>query len=208
MTATIIRLITGVQSRWVGETAPEESVASSQCVYFANHTSNLDGPVIWASLPASLRKQTRPIAARDYWEGGLFRRYLAKKVFNCVLIERKKVTKSNNPMQLMEQALDEGSSLIIFPEGGRTGDEDAEMSPFKSGIYHLARHRPGLKFVPVYLENLNRILPKGEFILIPLIATARFGSPITLEENEDKDAFLTRARDAVLALDHAGENNA
>ena len=137
------------------------------------------------------------------------RRLLAKRVFNCLLIERKKVRKTNNPSEQMDVAIAEGDSLIIFPEGGRTTDEEGrELMPFKSGLFHLAKHHPGVQFVPVYLENLNRILPKGQLLLVPLIATARFGSPIALGESEEKEAFLARARQAILDLQRGEESGA
>ncbi|HWA28818.1 MAG TPA: lysophospholipid acyltransferase family protein [Lacunisphaera sp.] len=110
----LVRLLTGVRATWtVG--VPE----TAQCVYFANHTSNLDAVVVWTALPESIRVRTRPVAARDYWSGGWIRPYLAREVFRAVLIERKNVTVKNNPLTPMLAALDEGSSLIIFPEGGR-----------------------------------------------------------------------------------------
>lgn len=204
MTATLIRPITGVQARWVGQEPDDVADRDRRRVFFANHTSNLDGPVIWASLPKSLRQRTRPVAARDYWDAGPVRRWLAQRVFNCLLIERKKVTRSNNPVQQMEEALAAGCSLILFPEGGRAEQSDGEVGPFKPGLYHLAKNHPDVQFVPVYLENLNRILPKGEFILVPLIAAARFGPPIVLGPDEDKEPFLERPRQAVLALRQDG----
>jgi 1-acyl-sn-glycerol-3-phosphate acyltransferase len=220
MVAILIRLITGVTARWVGEAPEDAHVRARQRVYFANHTSNLDGPVIWAALPRDVRRRTRPVAARDYWTGGPVRQWLATRVFQCVLIERRKVTRASNPIGVMEEALAGGASLIIFPEGGRAGDEsEAEtgsgtgegagrIKTFKAGLYHLARKRPDVQFVPVFLENLNRILPKGEFILIPLLATARFGEPVSLGEGEAKEAFLSRARDAVAKLGQKGDGHA
>src|ERR1700760_4152785 len=88
-----VRLFTGVQARWLG-CAPD----ATQCVYFANHTSNLDFLVLWSVLPSAARQKARPGAAGDYWRGGGFRFFLADHVFRGVLIERKKVTRSNNPM--------------------------------------------------------------------------------------------------------------
>lgn len=193
MFAELVRLITGAHARWVG-VAPEPK----QRIYFGNHTSNLDGPVIWASLPEALRLKTRPVAARDYWQAGPLRRHLSQRVLNAVLIERKKVTAENNPMRDMEAAIDAGFSLIIFPEGRRQEDEDAGMHPFKPGLWHLGRRRPDVELVPVHLENLNRILPRGEFIYVPLMAAVTFGAPIRIGEGEEKQAFLDRAR-AVLA---------
>lgn len=199
MFATLIRLITGVHARWVGIDPVETDGRVPQRVYFANHASNLDAPVIWSSLPRPLRKKTRPIAAADYWSSGI-RRFVAIRILNAVLIERKKVTRSSNPLVPMEAALDAGDSLIIFPEGTRLAEEDSEPGDFKPGLFHLAKKYPNVQFVPVYLENLSRILPKGEIILVPLLAAARFGAPIVLGEDEDKHAFLDRARASLIAL--------
>jgi 1-acyl-sn-glycerol-3-phosphate acyltransferase len=145
-----------------------------------------------------VRALTRPVAARDYWMKSQLRRYLAHKIFNAVLIERKKPTAHDNPLTDMLQALGDRHSLIIFPEGGRqTGTEPA---PFKGGLFHLAKDRPDVEFVPVLLENLNRILPKGEFLPVPLMGSLSFGVPIRLEAGEDKNTFLGRAQNAVQAL--------
>ena len=76
-------------------------------------------------------------------------------------------------------------------------------APFKSGLYHLARRYPDVQLVPVHLENLNRILPKGEYILIPLLAAVSFGAPIRLLPDEDKRTFLDRARAVVARLEDA-----
>lgn len=200
MFACLVRLLTGVQARWVG-CAPEPV----QRIYFANHVSNLDGPVIWASLPTSLRRKTRPIAAQDYWEKGLFRPWLAKKVLNAILIARTAISARNNPLVAMDEAIDGGSSLIIFPEGKRQADEDAGMNPFKPGLWHLAKHHPTVELVPVWLENLNRILPRGEFLMVPLMASVTFGAPLPRIEGEEKQAFLDRARAALEALEGAGQ---
>jgi 1-acyl-sn-glycerol-3-phosphate acyltransferase len=197
--------VTGAHARWAGIAPAPQSGAATKRIYFANHTSNLDAPVIWASLPSELRRKTRPVAARDYWDRGGIRRWLATKIFRVVLIERKNPTARSNPLAAMEEALDSGESLIIFPEGGRGTDDDAEMMEFKPGLWHLARKHPDAELIPVYLENLNRILPKGDFLLIPLQAAVTFGAPIKPEDGEDKPAFLARAREAVAALARRGE---
>ena len=199
MIAALIRLLTGAQGRWIG-CAPEPV----QRIYFANHSSHLDFPVIWASLPDALRARTRPVAARDYWEVSRLRRYLAKDVFRAVMVNRKRAS-HESPLLPMERALDTGDSLIIFPEGTRRLDEDAGLAPFKSGLYHLAQHYPHVQLVPVHLENLNRILPKGEFIVLPLIAVVRFGRPLPRNPGESKQEFLERARAAVARLEDAPE---
>lgn len=191
--AGLARWTSGASARWINC-----DPASRQRVYFANHTSHLDAVVLWASLPTDARDATRPVAARDYWEATRLRRWMAERVFRCVLIERKQVSRASNPLDAMLAALDEGSSLIVFPEGTRgTGDE---VAPFRSGLYHLARQKPSLEFIPVYMENLNRVLPKGEFLPLPLLSSVTFGPPIRLEPGESKEPFLERARQAVCSL--------
>lgn len=191
--AVISRFITGANPRWVGG-APD----NRQRIYFANHTSHLDALVIWAALPADVRALTRPVAARDYWTKNGLRRYVANEIFNAVLIERRKPTAHDNPLTDMRNALGDGHSLIIFPEGTRQMGTD--IGPFKGGLFHLAKDCPQLEFVPVLVENLNRILPKGEFLPVPLLGSVSFGPAIRLEHGEEKIAFLNRALAAVKAL--------
>lgn len=193
LTIAVLRLLTGVTGHWKG-CAPD----SRQRVYFANHSSNLDGPALWASLPDPLRRLTRPVAARDYWQANRVRRHFAEGVFNALLIERKAPTARDNPIEQMLSALGDRHSLILFPEGGRfSGPDPVE---FKSGLYHLARKRPDLELIPVLLDNLNRVLPKGDLLPVPLIASVTFGTPIQLEAGEPRDVFLARARNAVISL--------
>ncbi|MCG3180580.1 MAG: hypothetical protein BIFFINMI_02942 [Phycisphaerae bacterium] len=191
----LVRLITGMTARWAGPSRPDRP-----CVYFANHASHLDAVVIWAALDRERRRRTRPVAARDYWQRGALRRYLAARVFHAVLIERHRVTRANNPLDDLAGALEAGFSLIMFPEGTRAADRE-ELHEFQAGIYHLARRVEGLPLVPVHLENLNRILPKGEVLPVPLLGSATFGEPISLGPDESKEEFLARARQAVIALE-------
>jgi hypothetical protein len=74
------------------------------------------------------------------------------------------------------------------------------MDEFKSGLYYLGKKRPDLELVPVYLDNMNRVLPRGEFLPVPLLSCITFGPPIWLEKGEPKAQFLERAREAVRRL--------
>lgn len=167
-------------------------------IYFANHTSHLDFAVIWANLPSIQRRRCVPVAARDYWETGRIRRYFAQQVFRAVLVDRKRVSVRSNPLLPMDEALERGDSLIIFPEGTRS--LDGATRRFKPGIYHLAKHNPEVSLVPVCLENLNRILPKGERLPIPVLSAITFGQAMQLEPGETKRDFLERAESAVEEL--------
>lgn len=188
------KAITAVRADWRG-IAPEPR----QRVYFANHVSNADMPMIWSVLPPNLRRQTRPVAAADYWLTNRLRAFAGRDVFRAVLIDRRPEARTDDPVAQMVAALDEGASLILFPEGKRNMGPDP-LEPFKSGLYHLARARPGVDLVPTWIANLNAVMPKGEIIPLPLMCTVTFGAPLHIAEGESKDAFLARAAAALLAL--------
>ena len=192
--STFARFMTAPRAIWQGiEPLP------AQRIYFANHSSNGDFVLLWTALPTPLRRQTRPVAALDYWLTSPMRAFIGREVFNAVLIDRRPEARTEDPVAQMVAALDQGSSLIIFPEGQRNST-DATLLPFKSGLYHLAKARPQVDLVPVWIANLNRVMPKGEIIPVPLICTLTFGAPIHVEPDETKEAFLVRATDALLAL--------
>ena len=193
------RLVTAVRGIWDGV----EPVPSKR-VYFANHTSNGDFVLIWSVLPPPLRQQTRPVAASDYWLTSKLKAFIGREVFNAVLIDRNRDSRENDPIAQMVAALDDGSSLILFPEGTRNTGTEA-LLPFKTGLFHLATQRPDVDLVPVWIENLNHVMPKGEVLPIPLVCTVRFGHPLRLGPDETKDVFLERSRDALLALKDDGD---
>jgi 1-acyl-sn-glycerol-3-phosphate acyltransferase len=204
--AALARGVTGVQVRWAG-CMPE----AKQRIYFANHSSHLDFVVLWSALPGEVRAHTRPVAARDYWEKGV-RAYLAQKVFRAVLIRRGgmaahgdgAVAAARTVIDELAEAMGETESLIFFPEGTRgTGEA---IAPFRSGLYYLARKRPDVELVPAYLENLSRILPKGELLPVPLLSMLTVGAPMQVGEAEQKADFLERARAEVEGLRRKGES--
>lgn len=192
--ASISKALIGAYPRWIG-CQPEPR----QRIYFANHASHGDFVLIWTVLPRRLRFKTRPVAGSDYWLKGALRRFIGRDVFNAVLIDRDRESRTSDPVAQMTEALDAGSSLIVFPEGTRNTTE-ARLLPFKSGLFHLAQARPNVALVPAWIDNLNRVMPKGEFVPIPLICTVTFGAPLRLAEGEPKQDFLTRAEAALLAL--------
>ncbi|ROR13812.1 1-acyl-sn-glycerol-3-phosphate acyltransferase [Erwinia sp. JUb26] len=254
---TVCRLLTGIRSRWHSEPEPEKTR-----IYYANHSSHLDGLVIWASLPPQMRTRVHPVAAADYWLGSRLRRYLALRIFGAVLVERRPAgerevkpakvhsadiapvvpdadadtgspqqangdisrmslqkghieasdtilsdqdhganssSMSKNVLLPLKQALDGQHSLILFPEGTRGSGE--QLNSFKSGLYHLSKAYPQVELVPVWLDNLNRVLPKGSRLVVPIICSATFGTPLPgVAEGEDKQAFLTRTKAALEAI--------
>ena len=190
----VARFATAVQAKWEGcEPRPV------QRVYFANHCSHGDFVLLWTVLPLALRRCTRPVAGADYWDKTALRYFIGHDVFRSVLIQRNPQKRKHDPVQQMAEVLDAGESLIVFPEGTRnTGD--SPLLPFKSGLFHLASARPGIDLVPVWISNLNRVLPKGEVIPIPLLCSITFGVPLARIAGESKAEFLCRAEHALLAL--------
>jgi len=188
------RLITGAQARWIG-CAP----AAVQRIYFGNHSSHADFALIWASLPYDLRVRTRPVAGADYWGKGRVRQYIIHEILHGVLIERAGSARTADPIEIIVAALESGDSLIVFPEGTRNTTDEL-LLPFKSGIYRVASRRPDVELVPVWMENLGRVLPKGEFVPVPLLCSVNFGAPLRLVPGEEKEPFLERCRRALLDL--------
>lgn len=187
------KAVTAVRADWRG-IAP----VPRHRIYYANHSSNGDMPMIWAVLPPALRRATRPVAAADYWLKTPLRAFAGRDVFNAVLIDRRPEARTEDPVAQMVAALDGGASLILFPEGNRNMGADP-LLPFRSGLWHVARARPDVELVPTWIANLTAIMPKGEVIPLPLICTVTFGAPLRLEPEEAKQAFLDRARAALLA---------
>lgn len=182
--AGLVRLITGARLM------PHEQNQKSN-IYFALHQSNLDALVIWASLPKAERKRLRPVAADDYWKASPLKHFIAVRLMRSILIHRDaKPSRHSKPLAPLINALEEGDSILIFPQGTRR--QCTDQPRFKSGLFHLARALPRVPLIPVELENLGRILPAGERLPLPLIARVEKKSPIVLTEGESKTSFLDR----------------
>ena len=189
-----VRLLTAVRAEWSGcEPLPV------QRIYFANHVSHGDFLLAWAVLPPAIRSRTRPVAGADYWRKGPVRRFIAERVFRAVLIDRAVTRHHNNPLPALCAALDQGDSLIIFPEGTRNVSDTA-LQPFKGGLYHVAARHPSIELVPVWIANLNRVLPKGEVVPIPILCTVTIGAPLKLLDGEKKPDFIARAHSDLIKL--------
>jgi 1-acyl-sn-glycerol-3-phosphate acyltransferase len=196
--AATARLVTGAQGHWYGSPPKAE-----QRIYFANHQSHFDWVLIWAALPHELRAVTRPIAARDYWTGSKLKHWITREVFNAVYVNRARAKDApgaddEDPLEPLMEALRHGDSLVIFPEGTRGSQVDPAR--FKAGLYHLAEAFPEVQLIPTWIDNVQRVMPKGEVLPVPILCSVTFGAPLVRLPDEDKARFLERARNAVMAL--------
>ena len=195
---TVLCLITSFITGVTSKQASDLAFTPTNKVYYANHASHGDFVLVWISLPKTWRMLTQPVAGADYWLGSKLKAFIAEQVFRVLLIDRQSDPKQ--AIAAMDGALKEGKSLILFPEGTRNTTDDQVLLPFKSGLYHLARENENVEFVPVWLNNINRVLPKGKILPIPLLCEVRIGVVIKKLPDEDKTAFLTRIRQALLDL--------
>jgi 1-acyl-sn-glycerol-3-phosphate acyltransferase len=194
--AGLTRVLTGVRGIWAGF----EPMPGTARVYFANHRSHGDAVVMWAVLARRLGWKLRPVGAADYWTRGRIRRFFVEKVFRSILVDRGTVCGGRNPIPALANAIENGDSLIVFPEGTRNTTKDQLLLPFKCGLYHLARARPSLEFVPVWISNFDRVLPKGELLPVPFLCTVTFGSPLRLSNGESKRDFMIRTFEGLASL--------
>ena len=188
----LIRVLTGAQARWWG--CPPKA---EQRIYFANHQSHADMVMIWAALPRELRHTTRAVAARDYWTKSTFKKWLTSAVFNVIYVARARED-DKDPLEPLIEAMQQGDSLIIFPEGTRGHAEEPQA--FKAGLYNLALRFPKVELVPAWIANVQRVMPKGEVVPVPVLCSVTFGEPVRLGADEARADFLQRARSAVMAL--------
>ena len=195
---TVLCLITSFITGVTSKQASDLAFTPTNKVYYANHASHGDFVLVWISLPKTWRMLTQPVAGADYWLGSKLKAFIAEQVFRVLLIDRQHDPKQ--AIAAMDGALKQGKSLILFPEGTRNTTDDQILLPFKSGLYHLARENENIEFVPVWINNINRVLPKGKILPIPLLCDVRIGEVIKKLPDEDKTEFLTRTRQALLNL--------
>ena len=176
----LIRALTGAQARWQG--CPPKA---EQRIYFANHQRH-----------AELRSTTRPIAAKDYWTKTPFKKWITSAVFNTIDMDRTKTT-DQDPLKPLIDALTAGDSMILFPKGTRGNQE--EPQPFKSGLYNLAMKFPAV-LIPTWINNVQRVMPRGEVVLAPILCSVTLGAPVALLDTQDRTSCLVRARQAVVDL--------
>jgi 1-acyl-sn-glycerol-3-phosphate acyltransferase len=164
-------------------------------IFAANHHSHVDTPLMLSVIPEPWRHHIVIGAAADYFFGNRVSAPLSALVIGAIPIERTKVgRKSADDAAAL---IDDGWSMLIFPEGGRSPDGWGQ--PFRGGAAYLSL-RCGVPVVPVHLEGTGRILRKGRSVPQPSSTTITFGAPLRPTEDEDSRKFAARIEAAVAAL--------
>jgi 1-acyl-sn-glycerol-3-phosphate acyltransferase len=170
----------------------------------ANHNSHLDTLVLMSLFPLSRLPGLRPVAAQDYFFANRFLKWFSLKVIGIIPLERRVRSANRHPLAPIDEAIERGDIVILFPEGSR--GEPERLCEFKTGIAHLAERHPGVPIVPVYLHGLGKALPKGEALLVPFFCDVFLGEPLTW--SDDRRAFMTALTDRMTALAAEGQFSA
>ena len=171
---------------------PEDGPA----VLAGNHNSNLDALAIMSLMPLRLLPKLRPVAAMDYFYTSSFRGWFANNIIAIIPVKRGSGKEGGNPLKLAEEALDRGEILVIFPEGTR-GEPEA-LQAFKKGIGHLARARPKVPVVPVFMHGLGKTLPRGSKLFVPFNCIVSIGEPLYGKESYEE--FVAELAASMTAL--------
>ena len=164
-------------------------------IFAANHHSHIDTPLLLTSIPEPWRHKMIVGAAADYFFGTRITAALSSLVIGAIPIERSKVGRRS--ADLAAELIDDGWSLLIFPEGGRSPDGWGQ--PFRGGAAFLAS-KTGVPVVPIHVEGTGRILRKGRSLPRPSTTSVTFGRPITAEDGENATRFGARIEREVAAL--------
>ena len=166
-------------------------------VYASNHTSYMDTPVVFASLPF----QFRILAKKELWPIAFIGWYLNRS--GQIPVDTTNPHATLSSLGAGVKALRGGMPLFVFPEGGRTSD--GELKPFLSGAAYLAI-RAQVPLVPIALSGVYDLLPIHTRHLYPGKLTLSVGEPIdtrgvTPRQVDELTARLRIAIEALLAAD-------
>lgn len=192
---TVGRSVTQITCRPALANADRIAGLDAPAIFVANHHSHLDTTLLLTTLPRPWREELVVAAAADYFFDSWPRATLAAWAYGAVPMERRKV--SRRSADRAAQLLDDGWSLLIFPEGGRSPDGWGQEH--KGGAAYLGV-RCGVPVVPVHLDGTGRILPKGRRMPEPGQVTINLGAPLRAHDGEDARAFSARIEAAIATL--------
>lgn len=165
-------------------------------VYAVNHASNVEPPVLFLALrplfprlrilyKAELRKL--PILTRAFDVAGF------------IPLERGNRDQSLPAIERAAEALRDGNSFLIFPEGTRS--RTGELLPFKKGGFVMAL-KAQAPVVPVAIRGARAAMRKGSLWIQPVVIQVSFGEPIPTAglRIDDRDQLVATVRGEVERL--------
>jgi 1-acyl-sn-glycerol-3-phosphate acyltransferase len=154
---------------------------NENAIYFANHQSFLDIPVIQILVPTNLsfvlKKELKNFPFIGWWAS------YAKMVF----IDRSNKEKSDKSLLKIAAQIQQGKTIGIFPEGTR--NTDGKIGKIKLGGLYLAS-QSGAPIVPILIEGTQKLMPKYSNLLDGGSVYVKIGKPfhipadLTYEEAE------------------------
>ncbi len=187
------RFLSGIQVRVHGR---DHILRNRAAVYAVNHTSNVEPPILYDALSdlfprlrivykAELRKL--PILVQAFDLGGF------------VPLQRGNPEQSLPAIEKAAEALREGNSFLIFPEGTRS--RTGSLLPFKKGGFIMAL-KAQVPIVPVAITGARDAMRKGSFVINPVVVDVSFGAPVETAGMglEDRDALIAEVRRRVEGL--------
>lgn len=188
-----LQLILGVQFSDSNAMETEE-----QFILVANHNSHADTMALMASVPTKSLANTASIAAGDYFGKNKLMSFFMRFLVNAKLIDRK--NGGRDVIEQMDRSLKRGRSIIIFPEGSR--GEPGVMQDFKKGVAILLQKNPSIPYIPVYLDNLDKIMPKGDPFIIPYCSNVLVGRAKRIRGGETLEEILETMRREITDLNN------
>jgi len=190
----IILLISGVYLR-----GKENLMIDGPCIIAANHNSHIDTMVLMSIFPLKRITKIRPVAAADYFLSNKFVAWFSLNVIGIIPLSRKPKKSDGHPFAKVDEALNNGDIVIIFPEGSR--GESEKMSPFKTGIAHLAKSFPEVPVLPIFIHGAGKCLPKGEALFVPFVIDVSISKALSLKEDETNRDFTSRIESEIKKLE-------
>lgn len=173
---------------------------SGPAILVANHNSHLDTMVLMALFSIRRLHLLRPVAAADYFLRNKFMAWFALNIIGIVPLSRQVKAGQDDPLAAASAALQQGSILILFPEGSR--GEPERLSKFKSGVAHLVKRHPTVPVIPIFLHGLGKALPKGEAILVPFFCDVFVGEALAWQP--ERQVWMAKLDEAMQHLAQEG----
>ena len=176
----ILRAVLAVYCR-ITASGSEKIESKDSIVFTPNHCSHFDTVSLVATLPPSRLQKTFAVAAKDYFFNVGWKAFSARLFINAIPFDRKK--RIEEGMITCKEVLNNGGSLIIFPEGTRS--VSGKLDQFKPGVGRLVCGKRKVKAVPVFIEGAYQVMPKGGGFPKPGKVRVHYGQPISFASYEE-----------------------